>query len=313
MSKSVLGAPTLVCLLVAAMAAGCGTSRESAFEKDATASASVSGDASEMHQKAEAHWRERTSREHLDKAIALWEELVQTRAAGSEEDEQHKQRARIYERLARAYFLLGDAHIRPQHNADADARRRAMIEAYDKGITAAEEAIALRDPAFAKKMAQGERWAEEVYNADPAAIEALYWYSTNLGRWALLEGLATIMARKADLEATMDFICQTDETFFYGACHRYFAVYWTRLPIGADAERSRKHFEKTIEIGPKFLANKVLMAQELAPLEGDRKMFDRLIDEVLATPAEVEPAIAPENHFAKQKARRLQERADELF
>jgi hypothetical protein len=184
---------------------------------------------------------------------------------------------------------------------------------YERGVTAAERALALRDPDFVSKINAGESWQQHVTSARAEAVPALYWYATNLGKWALLEGIATILARKDDIKATMDFIIATQPDFFYGAAYRYFGVYWTKLPFGKEPEESAKAFAASLEIAPHYFATHVLLADSLATLNNDRALFDKHLQLVLETPADVDPDLTPENTFEQEKARRLLNRGDRLF
>jgi Ribonuclease G/E len=308
-------AQLIACLVALVLASGCSASRKSAFEDaDKGAQTKVKGDFLKALDEAESHWQDRQDRKELEAAIALWKKAVQmdAKTTGLSEAEVTNKKAKAYERLARSYYFLSDSHIRLQGN-DEEANEEAMMKTYEKGVTAAEKAIKLRDPNFAAKLAQGESWMDHVKKADQAAIPGLYWYATNLGKWALLEGIATILARKDDIKATMEFICDKNEQFYYGACHRYFAVYWTKVPFSKDAEKAKKHFDKTLKIAPNYLATKVLMAENYAVLAENRKLYNQLVTEVLNTPDDAVPAITPENHYEKQKARRLKKTGDDRF
>jgi tetratricopeptide (TPR) repeat protein len=303
----------IACLVAVVLASGCSASRKSAFEDDKGATQSkVKGDFLTALEQAESHWQERKDQKELEKAISLWEKAIQMEAPGLSDEEKTDKQAEAYERLARSYYFLADSHIRLQGD-DEEANEEEMMRTYEKGVTAAENAIKLRDPNFSAKLAQGESWQDHVKQADEAAIPGLYWYATNLGKWALLEGIATILARKDDIKATMEFICDKNEKFYYGACHRYFAVYWTKVPFSKDAEKAKKHFDKTLEIAPDYFATKVLMAENYAVLADKRKLYDKLVAEVIETPVDAVPEITPENFYEKEKARRLQKTASDRF
>lgn len=299
-------------VLTGIFATGCAASRTSALEEDDSKQEMVKGDFEKTLDQADTHWEKRKDRAELEKAIELYEKAVRMESTKLGADEYNDHVARTYERLSRAYYFLADAHIRLSVE-DEDEVKDQMMATYDKGVTAAERAIKKRDPDFAQKVAEGEKWQKEVLEADPAAIPGLYWYATNLGKWALLEGIATILARKDDIKVTMEFICEEREDYFYGACHRYFGVYWMKVPFGKDAEKSRKHFDASIEMAPNYLATKVLKAEYLAVHEQDRDMFNSLLDEVLQTPADALEPVGPENHYEKEKARRLKKNANDFF
>ncbi len=295
---------------------GCsGAERSSAMTTDANklTAATEQGDFDKMLADADAAWQARGDRAKLEQAIATWEKAAKTASPNLDEAARKEKLAEIYTSLARGYYLLADSHTRLQ--AEDDELNDQMMGEFEKGVTAAEKAIALRDPKFAAAVAaDANNWKTAVKSADPKAAGPLYWYATNMGKWALLEGIATILARKDDIKATMDWMIQQDETYFYGAPHRYFGAYHCKVPIGGgDPPKAKASFEKAIEIGPNYLATRVLMAESYATLVGDRELFETLLNETIAANPDADPSIGPENRLEQAKAKRLLERADDFF
>lgn len=292
-----------------------GTQRDSALttDQETLTKASLEGDFAKTMAEADAAWQQRITKDQLLNAIQLWEKAALLPTPELDAAGRSNAIADINEKLARAYYFLADSHIRVE--ASGDERDDEIMAVFEKGVTAAERAIALRDPAFAAKVAADKNaWQKAVGEADPAAIPGLYWYATNLGKWALLEGIATILARKDDIKATMDWIVAKDPNFFYGAPHRYFGTYHTKVPLGGgNPSASKTSFESAIAIAPDYLATKVLMAEAYAVLVGDRALFEKLLNEVLSAPSNATPEIEPENAFEKRKAKRLLDNADEFF
>ena len=122
---------------------------------------------------------------------------------------------------------------------------------------------------------------------------------------ALLDGFAAILAHKDDIFAIMQHVQSLDETFFYGAPHRYFGVYWAKLPFGKDLNKSKTHFEKAVAISGNYLETKVLFAEFFAAYSDDEALFKKLLNEVIATPDDVDPALVPENRNAKRTAQAM--------
>lgn len=301
--------------LIALSATACAAKRDSALEDaDKITEATEQGEFSQTLSEAQTHWDKRVNKNELRKAIETMEKAVKMPASDMSEDERKQNIAATYERLSRGYYLMADSHIRLESTEEGD-RDEEMMAVFEKGVTAAEKALALRDPNFAKIVTEKpNKWQDAVVDADPAAIPALYWYSTNLGKWALLEGIATILARKDDIKVTMDWIMENDPTFFHGAPYRYFGVYHTKVPIGGGAPpKSKAAFEKSLEIAPNYLATRVLMADSYAVLVGDRELFDKLLNEVVQADPNALEAVAPENQLEQQKAKRLLARGDDLF
>ncbi len=305
----------LTVILVAASLSACAAKRESAMkDADAITQATEQGEFSQALTEAQALWQNRLDKNELKKCIDLMERAVKMPASDLTPEQRTEKLAETYEMLARAYYVFGDSHVRLESTDDGD-KDEEMMKVFNMGVTAAEKAILLRDPAFAKAVTEKpNKWADAVAKADPKALPALYWYSTNLGKWALLEGIATILSRKDDIKATMEWALQNDPNFFYGAPYRYFGVYHTKVPIGGgDPPKSKVAFEKSLAIAPAYLATKVLMAESYAVLAGDRAMFDKLLQEVIAADPNALPEVAPENKLEQMKAKNLLKNADDLF
>ena len=275
--------------------------------------ATEKGDFEKLSTDAQAAWEQRLSKDQLLVAINTWEKAAKTETPNLSEAERTAKLAEIYETLSRAYYFLADSHLRLE--GDEDEMSEKMMAQFEHGVTAAEKAIALRDPKFAATVSKdGSEWQNAVKSADTAALPALYWYSTNLGKWALLEGVATILARKDDIKATMDWASSNNDKYFHGAPHRYFGVYHTKVPLGGGAPtKAKASFEKSIAIAPNYLASKVLMASSYSVLVGDRALFETLLKEVVAANPEADPTIVPENKLEQTKAKRLLAQADDFF
>ena len=304
----------VILVVLATSLTACAAKRETAM-KDASelTKATEQGEFSQALADAMTHWENRGDKNSLKKAIDGMERAVKMPASDMSPEERSDKIAETYEMLARAYYLFADSHIRLE--AEDDEKDEEMMRIFELGVQSAEKAIAIRDPNFAKTVtATPNKWQDAVASADPKALPALYWYSTNLGKWALLEGIATILKRKDDIKATMDWAMQQDENYFHGAPHRYFGVYHTKVPIGGgNPAKSKESFEKSIASAPNYLATKVLMANSYAVLTGERELFDKLLNEVIAADPNAVPEIAHENRLEQAKAKKLLAKADDLF
>jgi hypothetical protein len=294
----------------------CAAQRSSVLsgDVDSIVEGSTQGDFSESLRGAEQAWQGRATKESLQRAINMWEAAAKMKTPDWTSAQRAQELGTLFESLARAYYLMADSHLRLEAKEEGE-KDDAMMAVFEMGVTAAEKAIALRDPTFASAVAADPTmWEEAVQKGEAAAIPALYWYATNLGKWALLEGIATILSRKDDIKATMNFIETNRVNYFYHAPGRYFGVYHTKVPIGGgDPPKSRKAFESSIAAAPNYLATRVLMAETYAVLVGDPDLFSRLLTEVVNAPPGVDPAIEPENQFEQEKARRLLAQKEDLF
>ena len=238
------------------------------------------GDATTQLAAGDAAFALRSDKAKVNEAIKIWEEAQAVDGTD----------AQIPLKLTYAYFFLANAHIIWEDDEDA------LKVAYDKGVMAGERAIKLLSPDFAKM------------------IKGLYWYATNLGRWATLDGITTLLSNKDRIFAIMQHCEKLDETFFHGAPHRYFGVAYTKIPFpSGDLPKSRGEFEKAVAIAPTYADSKVLFAETYAAKAGDRALFKKLVEEVLALPDDVIPELVPETKNAKRKAAILLADIDDKF
>lgn len=97
--------------------------------------------------------------------------------------------------------------------------------------------------------------------------------------------------------------------------HLYMGILETVRPpaLGGRPEEGRKHFERAIDLGQgRDLAAKVAFAESYARLMFDRELHDRLLNEVIAAPAEA-PGRTLQNVMAQDRARVLLAGADDYF
>jgi hypothetical protein len=115
--------------------------------------------------------------------------------------------------------------------------------------------------------------------------------------------------------ALMQRALELDETYYYGGPHLFFATYYANLPpiMGGSAEKSRKAFQEVKRIsGDKFLMADVFLAEYYAPLVLDQDLFEKTLRRVRNTPADIDPEIRVMNELARERARLLLEKKDEI-
>jgi tetratricopeptide (TPR) repeat protein len=246
----------------------------------------------------DAAWEARGDKAKLTEAITKWEAAFEKAPS-----------AELAAKLSRAHYLLGDGYLALEGNAEGrDAE-------YQKGLDWATRSLTIAAPAFAKAMTEGKKHAESITLAPKEAVPGMYWYATNLGKWAASKGFATRLRYKDDIKATMDHVKSLDEMYFYAAPWRYFGSFEavTAGIAGGSLEKSETNFKKAIELAPNYFGAKVLWAEYLCTKKQDKATFKQLLDEVIAADAKVDPAIAPENTIEQLKARKLLAEIDEKF
>lgn len=230
-----------------------------------------------------------------------------------------------WERLARAHYFFADAHLAPTYldekeKGDGDesqrgrALRKELLRFYERGIAAAERALVALSPDFRSRVQAGARIERALDILPRAAAGALYWYAANLGRWALLKGIAELLFHKDRVFQVIRHIQSVAPKFFFGAADRYFGVYYTRVPIpGGDLPRSRQHFERVLREHPTYFASRVLFAEYYAVRVRDRALFERTLRDVLNADETNLLNYVPEQTVEKRRAKLLLEKVEDLF
>ena len=293
--------------LLLLVSSGCGTGRQAHWNSTSTtvrpgstpapAPAASTGQADDRAA-AEAAWANRGDRAQLQKAIDHWE----ARLAERPDD------GGTLARLARAYYLMADGYLRTLGPSNPE-----YLGAFEKGTAAGERALAALSPDFKARVTRDDKVEDAIQVVGPEGLPAMYWYAVNLGKWSRAKGIAALLGNKDRVKGVLERVLGLQETFFHGAPHRYFGVYWSLLPVGRDLDKSKQHFERSLAIAPNYVGTKVLMAESYAVKRQDRALFVRLLDEVLATADDAIPDLIPETRIEKAKARELKARIDELF
>jgi hypothetical protein len=293
----------LVLALAAAgtLGAGCGA-KNTAWEGGPPTTAAAGADASAVAALVAAGdeaWKQRSDEAKIREANAKWEEAI---AKGAD--------WHAYERLSHGLYFLSDGTLRFE-----PAKKDEYLAGYEKGLTIAAKGMMLASAEFAAKVKAGDKPEDNLTMLPPEAIGLMYWYATNLGKWAVEKGFTTVLGRKDEIRKYSDRVLSIDEKWFFGAAHRYFGSFYAKAPAfaGGDMEKSKEHFDKAIEIGPNYLATYVLIAEFYMTKQGDRDGFDKYLKHVLDTPEDVLPEYIPEARVEKRKAKALMDKADELF
>lgn len=290
-------------LLAVGMLMGCGSSREGAWETTSAngeVTAEMQAKLTELLEAAEAAWAQRDDEAQVAAAIENWKTIVSVMPKD----------APTWTKLARAHYYHADCFLRWD-----EANEDAYKAQHEEGTKAAERALTALSPGFAAKMRSGTRIEEAITMLNKDAVPAIYWRSSNLGRWATIDSFATLLSYKDEIRALMQYSIDNDEEFFYKAPDRYFGVFFARAPgfAGGDMKKSRAHFEKSILAHPNYFGTRILMAEDYAVKEDDRTLFNDLTNYVLNSDPESVPEVAPENRCEQRKAKTLQVEADELF
>jgi len=226
---------------------------------------------------------------------------------------------------APAYLLLLDGLI--QGSPDDPALLRSAAELYgayatvfvndkhrarrlsEKALEYARRSLCTDHPdVCAKSSGTFEEFAATLKDMSKSDVPRLYtlgaawagWVQSRTDNWQALADIAKI-------EAIMQRVVQLNEKYEHGRAHLYLGVFHSRLPpsMGGKPEKGREQFKKAIAIsGGRDLIDKVEYARRYARLVFNKKLYDRLLHEVLDADPKA-PGLTLSNVIAQRQARKL--------
>lgn len=245
--------------------------------------------------------------------------LLETLHRGSPEDEE------ILVILAQAFGGVSLAFLEEDMEAlrgaggpcFQEARQRAA-SFYARGQAYAGQALELRHPGFLGQVGgNGEAAALAQDRLSATDVPALFWYAFNQAGWLWLnrEDPAVLHAFPVNRRLAMRLV-ELDESYFFGGPLLLLGISDAYLPpmLGGSLERSAQRFQRASDLSQaRFLLSRVLFARHCVAAEGDRELFERELADVLDAPPDILPGYRLFTTLAQRRARRLVERADELF
>ena len=260
-----------------------------------------------------AAWNARAEgKDKVLEAVAQWETALGCTAGDATPEERcanppiNSDNIEVLALLTRAYYFYGDSYLRGNQDA--------YLETMNRAVWWGERALMAASPEFREKMANKGKFHETIGVVGIEGLPAMYWYATALGKWARASGFGVLVGQKDNIKATMTRALELDPNYYHGGPHRYFGAYYAVAPAfaGGDLEKSKEHYQTSLEIAPYFLGTKVLMAENLATKLDDEEMFDKMLEEVLAADAKAAPPeILAEMLVEQEKARELQKQKEE--
>ncbi len=295
----------VACALASGLAsAACGTSRQSGICGDVSPAPSGSGDVAALDKQAEEAWALRGDEAKAAAAIQAWSDALKVEPS----------RADLRVKLAHAHYFLADSLLWVHKNiGNSDAAGDQMVQHYREAANHAELALGQKYPAFRSKYCARQPFSTALEQLDKDAVPAMYWYAAALSRWALNTSLIEVLNQSDRIRAMMELTKRLDPTYWYYASDRYLGGFYTKIPYPAgDLEKSRKHFENAIQNAPQYLATRVVYAEMNASKAGDKPLFKRLLEEVLAFDLKSAPELEPENAAEQKKAKYYLDDIDNL-
>lgn len=237
-------------------------------------------------------WQKRVNQESLEEALSKFEYVHQA----SPED------LEVLTYLTRGYYLLADLHL-----ANDDLKKKTFEKAREYG----EKGMAT-NPEY-KKLAEKDI-VKAIEQLTEREVSVMFWGAAALGKWAKLNGIFSSMKFKERILAMIKQTEKLNPNFFYGAVPRYWGGFYAVAPrlAGGDMKKSKKNFEKSMEMAPEYLGTKVLYAELYLTEKDEKEEFKKQLLEVIAAPNGPEQLV-PENTLEKKKAEMLLEKIDKLF
>ncbi len=291
-------------VLTATLVTACGSSRQSGICGDMNPAPTATGNADQLEAEGDAHWAKRADEASAKAAIASWTKAVNVDPT----------RHTVRTKLARAHYFVADAHLWFKKEVDDDEVAAAeMLEHHKQGTNQAEFALGQAYPAYRSKFCARQPFDVALQQLDKGAVATMYWYATNLGRYALQKSLVEVLNQKDRIKAMMDLAQRLDPEFWYHGPDRYFGAYFTKIPFpSGDLKKSEGHFKRSVASSPKYLATQVIYAQMNVAKQGDRALFEKLLKGVIGFDLSQAPDIMPENAAEQRKAKVFLDDIDNL-
>lgn len=209
---------------------------------------------------------------------------------------------------------------------DADEQEDTDLAAAD-ALRARARRLYLRARGYGlRRLALKHPGMEDALRRDPKAavsactvneVPALYWTAA---AWGAAIGISKddpgLVSDQLIVEALIDRALELDENFDSGAIHAFLVGYeMARQGAPGDpAARSRKHFDRAMELSRGKLASPLVALAEAVCVQQQAKAeFLALLDRALAIQPDAAPQWRLQNLLAQRRARWLRGRVDELF
>lgn len=274
----------------------CATSRTAGWDKSVEGVSLSKDQVKKKRAEALDLWKKRINQADLEKSLKLFEAVANQNPDDAE--------ALVY--LCRGHYFLADGHL-----TDVNQKKAT----WEIGTAWGERALAT-NPAFRKQVKEGGKKMEEALDTlTVEQVPALYWTASNLGKWARLSGLPTMLGNKNRIRLMVERVEKLQPEFFYGAAPRYWGAYYAVAPAfaGGSLTKSEENFERSMKMANNYFGTHVLIAETLAPKKGDKAMFKKHLEFVVNGKPESLPDIVPEQIVEQRKAVKMLEKMAEYF
>jgi len=188
---------------------------------------------------------------------------------------------------------------------------------YKKAILYGKQALKADHPQIFTAFNENETSLKKALSGRDINIDSVFWLAYAIGAYSHInpnDSKVLIDLEKAKI--LMNVVLNQDETFFYGAPHLFFAVYYSSTPTfaGGNPGKAKEHFQAALRITQgKLLLVPYFNARYYAAAVLDRELFEKKLKLVLEAPDDLLPPLRLGNIMAKHWAGVLLKKADYIF
>ena len=213
------------------------------------------------------------------------------------------------------YVQVPAEEIEDQDLAKADFLRMRARHLYLRARNYGLRGLEVNHRGFATELRQDARAA--VSKAGVKDVPLLYWTAASWGAAiSVSKDNPEMIADQTIVEALIDRALALNSDYDFGAIHGFLITYESvrRTANGDFAVRSRKHFERAVELtSGQSAAPYVALATTVSVSKQDSTEFEALLKKALAVDPDARPEWRLMNLVMQRRARWLLSREDELF
>jgi predicted anti-sigma-YlaC factor YlaD len=220
-----------------------------------------------------------------------------------------------FTQYAFVYVQMPAEEIEDQDLAKADYLRTRARHLYLRARNYGLRDLEIKHHNFESELRQDAKAA--VRKTGPKDVPMLYWTAVSWGAAiSISKDDPEMLADQTIVEALIDRALELDPDYNYGAIHEFLITYESvrRTASGDFAVRSRKHFERAVELSSGQDASPyVAMATTVSVSKQDSAEFEALLNKALAVNPDARPEWRLTNIVMQRRARWLLSRENELF
>ncbi len=220
-----------------------------------------------------------------------------------------------FTQYAFVYVQQPAEEIEDQDLAKADYLRLRARHLYLRARNYGLRDLEIKHRGFERELRENAKAA--VRNTGLKDVPLLYWTAVSWGAAiSVSKDDPEMIADQPIVEALIDRALELNPDYDCGAIHNFLISYEAvrRTASGDFALRSRKHFERAVELtSGQSAAPYVALATTVSVSKQDREEFESLLKKALVVDADARPEWRLTNLIMQRRARWLLSREDELF